>query len=253
MRRQQLLFLLAALGACRATTSPVVAPATPASVAAAAPAGRAAFHARCDVDRAQEFPDWDAWAREKLPDPPPGWHFDEIKGEELAKLEPILRRGLEACDWRAPIVAMEGKVRSLVPVLRDVVEPANLSASLTSQDAPMFRLMVANALTALDPDTDYAPSLLPLLAHPNDRVRMGAAFHAREYRLASVKAALLDRVRDDAKAPVRRQAAESLFVLAGVKPPFVHGHKGLTDVIDSDTPAARERARKMVEQLVGAP
>ena len=35
---------------------------------------------------------------------------------------------------------------------------------------------------------------------------MGAAFHARKYRLASVKQALLDRVRDDAKAPVRRQA-----------------------------------------------
>src|SRR5262249_43408462 len=130
-------------------------------------------------------------------------------------------------------------------------------ASPASQDAPLFRLMVVNALTQLDPDADYAAQLLPLLAHPNDRVRMGAAFHAREYRLAHVREALLDRVRDDPEAARRRQAAESLFVLAGVKPPFVHGHRGLTDAIDSDAASARARAAKIVERLVdqqgGAP
>jgi hypothetical protein len=243
------LLFLATLAACR-TAGPSGAPRPAALADAPAAPARAAFHARCDVDRAQEFPDWDAWARDTLHDGATFVHLTDVTGEKLVEAERMLRRGLEACDQRAPVAAADAKVRALVPQLRDLVGGANMSSAPDSQDAPMFRLMVVNALTELDPETDYAPQLLPLLSHAIDRVRMGAAFHARKYRLASVKQALLDRVRDDAKAPVRRQAAESLFVLADVKPPFVHGHKGLTDAIDADAPAARARAEKMVARLL---
>jgi hypothetical protein len=250
MKRSVPLLLIATLAGCRAG-APAAPPATQSSAAPAASPGRAPLvRARCDVDRAQAFPDWDAWARDTLHDGAEFVHLKESSGTQLAETQRMLRRGLEACDYRAPVAAMEGKVRALVPELRDLLDGANVSAPMLSQEAPLFRLMVVNALTELDPDTDYAPHLLPLLSHPTDRVRMGAAYHARMYRLASVRQALLDRVRNDPKAPVRRQAAESLFVLANVRPPFVHGHKGLTDAIDSDAPQSRERAGRMVEHLV---
>jgi hypothetical protein len=250
MRRPGRVLLLATVAACR-TAAPTVPPATPASGAAAPAPAPAPFRARCDVDRAQTFPAWDAWARETLHDGQEFVHLPELSGEKLAEAERMLRQGLEACDQRAPVAATDGKVRVLVPELRDLLEPTNVSAPPESPEAPLFGLMVVNALTQLDADTDYAPRLLPLLASPIDRVRMGAAFHARKYRLASVRDALLARVREDAKAAVRRQAAESLFVLANVKPPFVHGHKGLTDAIDGDSQASRDRAARMVEKLLG--
>jgi hypothetical protein len=251
MRRLVFVSLLATLAACRVATQPAT-PGTPAAAATNAGPSPTPLRARCDADRAQAFPEWNGWANERLFETTPEWDLTEVKsgGPEVQRL---LRQGLEACDWRAPIAIMEGKVRSLVPELRDLLDGANISSSLISPQVPQFRLTVVNTLNALDPETDYAPHLVPLLSTPIDKVRLGAVFNARYYRLASVRAPLLDRVRDDPKAQVRRQAAESLFVLAGVRPPYVHGHKGLTDVIDAETPAARARAVKMVEQLLGGP
>jgi hypothetical protein len=249
MTRLARVLLLATLAACRVAAPPAT-PATPSSAGGPAAPARAPLRARCDADRAQAFPAWDAWARETLHEGAEFVHLKPLEGDRLAETERMLRQGLEACDDRAPVAAMDGKVRALVPDLRDLMDPANVTAPPLLQDAPMFRLMIVNALTELDPDTDYAAQLLPLLSQGTDRVRMGAAFHAQKYRLASVRTALLERVRDDPKAPVRRQAAESLFVLAGVKPPFVHGHRGLTDAIDAESSQSRERAARMVEKLI---
>lgn len=227
MHRRWFAFLLAALGACRAATPPA-APQTPASAAAAPAPSRTPFRARCDGERAPDAPDWD----------------------KVAVTEPLLRAGLAACDPRAPLAAAKAQAAALVPELRDLLDEANVQGPPDSPQAPMFRLMVLNALTVLDAGTDYAPQLVALLSHADAQVRMGAAFHAREQELPSVRAPLLDLVRNDPNVSVRRQAAETLFVLAKVNPPFVHGHKGLTDAIDADAPSSRARAAKMVERIL---
>jgi HEAT repeat protein len=229
MHRPWFLFFLAAAGACR-TAGPPAEPRTPAPAVTRSAPTRAPFRAQCGGERASDAPDWDA----------------------VTATEPLLRAALAACDPRAPMAAAKANAVALVPELRDLLDEANVQPP-TSREAPMFRLMVVDALTALDPATDYAPNLVALLSHADAQVRLGAAFHAREQKLASVRGPLLALVRDDPNVSVRRQAAETLFLLAGVRPPYVHGHKGLPEALEAVDPQRRDRAARMVEHLLGEP
>lgn len=208
------------------------APPTRVGTAPAAPPlpARVPIHARCDSpDAAPHTAEWKDWQRRVLADG--GRAVDSKRALALdaagrKQAEPSLIAGLESCDPRAATIIAELQLRDLVPALEDVWALSNISSKFLG-GAPAvidFRVSALEALAQLDPGVDRSAALLGLLASPDAEARRSAAFAARRFRLAPVRAPLLERVRSDDNYFVRSFAAESLLVLGDVYPQTLTDH-----------------------------
>jgi hypothetical protein len=219
-----------------------------AAVASGAPASapaHAPIHAWCESDARERFPDWDKWEREMIPFSYGDLEFGHLKKLDekgRATIEPMLRRGLEACD---PIAAEAIQIlarRALLPEVKALLDPANITSRfMHGGDLSRFRVELVLTANALDPRTDYAPLLVPLLADASQRVRMDAAMGARHFRLAGLRAPLLERVARDRDYLIRSHAADSLLVLGDVYPREVYEHREIFERIADSGAVSRKR------------
>jgi hypothetical protein len=234
---------------------------TPRPAPAAVPPVTAPLQARCDVDRRREFPEWDEWARTTIEGEEPddrgyfGHHnflaVRNLSDQERPAVERLLRMGLAACDPNAATAVGVALATSLLPDLRDLLVDANVDANPSSSNAPLFRIMVIHAVMKLEPASDLAALMVPLLRHPNAAVRRVSAYYARDHRLTVMEGPLLAVVRDDISVPVREQAAETLLYLAGVAPASVFKHPTLRAAIYADDEQSRARTVDLIKRVIG--
>jgi hypothetical protein len=230
-----------------AVVGTVVAFAVGGTAAARADAG-VAFTARCDDPSRGLTADWQRWSRENIPVAPDGVDFARIKALAAAHpptAERMLRLGLSLCDPIAAQAITVTKLRALLPELKALLDPANTSGGLVraagaggagagaaaAGRVSAFRVDVVRAVNAVDPATDYAPHLVPLLSDRERNVRISAAMGARRFHRDGVTKALLETVRRDKEYLVRYHAAQSLLELGDIYPRDIADHRRLFDAI----------------------
>jgi hypothetical protein len=179
----------------------------------------------------------------------------------------MLRIGLSLCDPIAAQAVTITKLRGLLPELKDLLSPAGGGglvragvggASGATGRAAAFRVDVVRAANAVDPATDYGPTLVPLLADRDRNVRISAAVGARRFRRDGVANALLETVRRDKEYLVRYHAAQSLLELGDIYPRDISDHRRLFEAISgpaSGAPVAADFDRyalgaRMLEKLM---
>ena len=221
---------------------------------------------RCDEPNRPVNADWQRWSRETMPIAPDGVDFSRIKklaATEPATAERMLRLGLSLCDPIAAQAVTVTKLRALLPELRALLDPPGGGGGLvravgaTGRSSP-FRVDVVRAANAVDPATDWAPYLVPLLSDRDRNVRMSAAMGARRFRRDGITKALLETVRRDKEYLVRYQAAQSLLELGDIYPRDIADHRRLFEAISGPldgAPAARDFDRyalgaRMLEKMM---
>jgi hypothetical protein len=208
------------------------------------------FVARCDESSRELTADWQRWSRENLPIAPDGVDFARIKAlaaAQPATAERMLRLGLSLCDPIAAQAITVTKLRALLPELKALLDPANVGGGLvragaggatnaaasagSAKKVAAFRVDVVRAANAVDPATDYAPHLVPLLSDRDRNVRISAAMGARRFHRDGMTKALLETVRRDKEYLVRYHAAQSLLDLGDIYPRDIADHRRLFDAI----------------------
>jgi hypothetical protein len=247
------------------------------AIAAARPdAAGGSFAAHCDDASPELRADWQRWSRQNVPIGPDGVDFAPIKklaASEPATAERMLRLGLSLCDPIAAQAVTVTKLRALQPDLKALLrEPAGNGGSggstglVRAVGAPgaaagrlaAFRVDVVRAANAVDPATDYAAYLVPLLSDRDRNVRISAVVGARRFHKEGVTAALLDTIRRDKEHLVRYHAAQSLLELGDIYPRDVADHRRVFDALSgpldgAPTPRDFDRyalAARMLEKMM---